>query len=183
MLILDVGGGIDNRAKEFYPNEKITTIDNKLGWDVTERGLPEGDWDLIFCNHFIEHLVDVDLFFDMCKDVMSDNTVLEIATPNLCAWFNRLLFLFGYIPHSYELSYRHNVGKAFDWNKEELGGHIRIFSVQSLVQLLTIHGFRILSVVGEKSSYHTNYVIKWFDRQLSKNPNLASAVRIKCMLP
>lgn len=181
--VLDVGGNDGKVAKEKYEGCDISTIDLKTGWDVMESGLPDGEWDFILANHFIEHVSDPDFFLDECRRVSSKrmDTILDIGTPNLAAWFNRILFLFGYVPHSVELSKRHNVGKAFGWNKEELGGHIYVYTVPALIQLLKKHGFYILSVEGEASTYPCNPIIRFIDKILTRiSPNLASAVRIKC---
>lgn len=182
--VLDVGGGHTNRALELYPEDcEILTIDKKFGWDVLEQGLPDGQWDIILANHFIEHIVDPDYFLEECKRVMNESTVLDIGTPNLCAWFNRILFLFGYLPHSYEVSFRKGYGRAFNWNNEVMGGHVRVFNVPSLVNMLRDHGFKILSVVGEESFYPCNPLIKLTDKLLTQlSPTLASSFRVKCTL-
>ena len=183
LKVLDVGGSDGLRAKnEFYPGSEVEILDIKHGWDVMNYGLPYGRWDIILANHFIEHIPDPDFFLDECKKVMRHDTILDIGTPNLCAWFNRILFLFGYVPHSVELSKRHNVGKAFDWNKEELGGHIYVYSLRALLELLAKHKFKVISIKGERSTYPTLLPIKWVDGLLTLSPDLASAFRIKCTL-
>jgi SAM-dependent methyltransferase len=181
MRVLDIGSGIEGRGKREYPNASITMLDKKYGHDVKD-GLPKDDWDILLVNHLIEHLDDPDEFLNSCKEVMNSNSVLEISTPNLCAWFNRILFLFGWLPHSYEVSYEFNVGKCFGWNKERIGGHLRVFSVKALVELLEKHGFKILDVRGEPSTYPCHPVIKTIDKVLSRWAPLASAFRIKCSL-
>src|SRR3990167_8865318 len=109
LKVLDVGGKDGVRAREeFYPGADITTIDLINGWDVMKLGVPDGDWDVILANHFIEHVNDPDFFLDSCKMVMKKNTILNIGTPNLTAWFNRVFFMLGYVPHSMELSKRFN---------------------------------------------------------------------------
>ena len=182
--VLDVGGNGGDRARnEFYPGADVLPLDIKSGWDVMKLGLPQGGWDVILANHFIEHIPDPDFFLDQCKNVMSPKTILNIGTPNLCAWFNRILFLFGFVPHSVELSKRFNLGKAFDWNKEELGGHIYVYSVPALLQLLKRHGFKVLSVKGELSTYSKNTIICLIDKFMTwLSPNFASAFRIQCTL-
>lgn len=181
--VLDVGGNDGKVAKEHYPDSDVTTLDLKTGWDVMKFGLPFGDYNVILANHSIEHFSDPDYFLDECKKVMNKETLLNIGTPNLTAWFNRIFFLFGYVPHSVELSKRHNVGKPFNWNKEELGGHIYVYTVPALLQLLKHHGFKIKSVVGEASTYPASGVVKWIDRGLtSLSPTLASAFRVKCTI-
>jgi len=181
--ILDVGGNDGMRAVKHYPHTNITILDLKNGYDVMKRGLPKGSWDVIFANHFIEHVNDPDFFLDECKRVMKPGAVLDIGTPNLAAWFNRALFLAGYVPHSVELSKRHNVGKPFDWNKEPLGGHVYVYTVPALLQLLRHHGFKITSVVGEASTFPCHGAIRAVDSLLTKlSPTLASAFRVKCTL-
>ena len=178
--VLDIGGNDGNRSRRIFPRADVTVLDLKNGFDVTKSPLPKGDWGVIFVNHLIEHLIDPDDLLDKCREVMSEKTVLEISTPNLVAWFNRIFFLAGYLPHSYEVSNKYNVGRAFDWNKEGLGGHVRIFSPMALIQLLKKHGFRILSVKGDYSTFNCNIFIRLLDKLLTINPNLASAFRIRC---
>lgn len=182
--VLDVGGKDGLRARhEFYPGADVTVVDLDNGWDVMEKGLPEGDWDVILANHFIEHVSDPDFFLDECKRVMGPSTILDIGTPNLAAWFNRILFLFGYVPHSVELSAYYNVGKAFNWNEEELGGHIYVYTVEALRQLLVAHGFCNIKITGEHSTFPCNPVISAVDKVATfLSPSLASAFRIKCTI-
>ena len=184
LRVLDVGGKDGSRARtEFYPGADVTVVDLENGWDVMEDGLPNGDWDVILANHSIEHFSNPDHFLEECKRIMKPGTILNIGTPNLAAWFNRILFLAGYVPHSMELSTRYNVGKAFNWNQEELGGHIYVYSVSALSALLRHHGFTITSVAGEYSTYPSNSVVRFVDRMATGlSPSLASAFRIKCTI-
>lgn len=189
MKILDLGGNDGIRSRTAYPKADILVLDKKTGFDITTIPLPQGNWDIVLANHIIEHLMDIDDFLDKCYEVMNEDTVLEISTPNLAAWFNRLLFMLGYLPHSYELSFKHNVGKIDQWGDERLGGHLRIFTPTALMQLLEKHGFKILNIKGEHTLYEEmemvgsqspNIYIKALDIMLTLNPNLASAFRIKC---
>jgi len=153
------------------------------GYDVMKEGLPSGKWNVIFANHIIEHVSDPDYLLEECKRVMSRNTILEIGTPNLAAWYNRLLFLIGYVPNHVELSKYINVGKPFSWGEVPLGGHKFVYTVPALLQLLDYHGFRIISVVGEASTYPCSYIISAADRILTNlSPSLASAFRVRCTL-
>lgn len=181
--VLDVGGNDGKRALEFYPDSEVTVCDLKNGWDIMELGLPAGPWDVILANHSIEHFSNPDLFLEECMNNMDSNTILDIGTPNLAAWFNRILFLFGYVPHSMELSKRWNVGKAFRWNNEQLGGHIHVYTPSALKQLLIKNGFRITSITGECSTYPCNPIISFIDKFLTLlSPSFASAFRIKCTI-
>ena len=181
--VLDVGGKDGFRARnEFYPGSEVTVVDLENGWDVMEDGLPRGDWDVILANHFIEHISNPDIFLEECRNIMGPNTILNIGTPNLAAWFNRILFLFGYVPHSMELSTKYNVGKAFNWNEEGLGGHIYVYTVQALCELLKHHGFKIISILGERSTYPCNKFIRGIDIILSKRASFSSSFRVKCII-
>ena len=183
LKVLDVGGGHESRASLFYPGAEITTLDKETGWIWPENDLPGGKWDIIFCNHFIEHIINPDEFLNECKRVMQSNTILEVGMPNLIAWFNRIAFLFGYLPHSYEVSYFYNVGKWLNWNEETLGKHVRVMSYKATMELLNKHGFRIIWSRGEASTYPCAWPIRIFDKAMTRlSPNLASAFRIKCVL-
>ena len=183
MKILDVGGKDGSRCQKHYPEDEITVLDIIYGWDVMENGLPEGDWDIIFSNHSIEHFPDPDFFLEECKRIMNQHTILELGTPNLAAWFNRILFLFGYVPHCVELSKKFNVGKPFNWGNEPMGGHIYVYTVPALKDLLKKHGFSVTSTTGESSTYPCNIIIRLIDKLATWiSPNLASAVRLKCIL-
>src|SRR5207249_6016118 len=62
-----------------------------------ETGLPFADASMavMFCGEVIEHLYDPDGFLEECRRVISQNGFLLITTPNLHAWYNRILFLAG----------------------------------------------------------------------------------------
>ena len=184
LRVLDIGGGDGIRARRsFYPGAKITTLDLRSGWDIRYHRLPTGPWDVLLVNHLIEHLYDPDRLLEECARVSGPNTLLNLGTPNLAAWFNRGLFLAGYVPHSMELSLKHNVGKPFHWNQEGLGGHVRVFTLPALSQLLQHHGFNILDVVGESSTFVCHPVIRWVDRLMTAwSPTLASAIRVYARL-
>ena len=183
MRVLDIGSGDGHRGRAEFPNAEVVGLDRRDGYDVTMRGLPEGPWDVLFAHHLVEHLADVDAFLDACHRVMTPgHTRLIVGMPNLAAWFNRLTFLFGYVPHSMELSTRYNLGKPFGWDAEELGGHIRVFTVPAFCQLLRYHGFRVDSVVGERSTYPCPWPVRWVDALCTwVSPSLASAFRVEAI--
>ena len=180
MKVLDVGGKNGLNARAYFPDAEIRVVDKSMGWDVMKMGLPDGVWDIIFASHFIEHIVDPDYFLDECKKVMIPDTTLEIDTPNLGAWFNRILLLFGYQPHFTEVSTRYDVGKLRLGTEEKPGGHLHLFTLRALKELLTIHGFKIHSIQGKPLEYPLPLLLKLLDRLFSKIPSLASELRVKC---
>lgn len=178
--VLDVGGNDGKVAKLHYPDCDIRTIDIKSGWDVMQYGLPYGPWDYIFANHFIEHIDDPDYFLEECRKVMKYDTILDIGMPNLSSWYNRFFFFMGYLPQSYEISYKKIYGRFID-DGSEPGGHIRVMNIPSTIALLEDHGFMIVEVTGEASN--RTGIIGLIDRFItSLNPNFASAFRVKCTI-
>ena len=178
--VLDVGGKNGVTVRQYYPDADITVVDMCNGWDVMKLGLPTFTWDVIFASHFIEHIVNPDFFLDECKRVMQPESVLEIATPNLAAWFNRGLLLFGYQPHFTEVSTRYDVGK-FRMGKEEApGGHLRLFTARALRELLVRHGFTIRRFVGRPIGFSLPQPLKALDQCFSQWPSTASELRVTC---
>ena len=178
--ILDVGGFDGKRCRDHYPDDEIEVVDIKNGWDVMTYGLPYGPWKVIFANHFIEHVTDPDYFLDECRRVMTKDTILEIGTPNLNSWYNRIFFLFGYLPQSYEISYKKIYGRAIK-DGTSPGGHVRVMNIPSLLHLLHDHKFSVVSVEGETSN--RTGLISLLDKLITSfNPNLSSAFRIKCTI-
>ena len=53
----------------------------------------------------IEHLYNPDHMLEECRRVLKPGGLLIISTPNLQAWYNRILFLFGVQPIFYEVSH------------------------------------------------------------------------------
>jgi len=178
--VLDVGGNDGLVAREKYPDAEIEVIDLKHGWDIEVFGIPSGPWNVILANHFLEHYRDPDQFLEMCKKAMTKNTVLEIAMPNMSSWYNRIFFLFGFLPQSYEISYRKIYGRAIK-DGTGPGGHIRLMNIPSTIELLKDHGLTIKDVSVEVSN-RTGFV-SYLDHLITiLNPKLASAFRVKCTL-
>lgn len=178
--VLDVGGNDGLVCKSHYPDSDVTIVDIKNGWDVMTYGLPYGPWDFIFANHFMEHITDPDFFLDECRRVMKHDTILDIGMPNLNSWYNRIFFLLGYLPQSYEISYKKIYGR-FIKDSSEPGGHVRVMNIPSTIDLLKDHGFMIIEVTGEPSN--RTGIIGLIDKFITSiNPEFASAFRVKCTI-
>jgi len=183
--ILNVGGKFGHGAEtRFYPGHNITTIDLVTGWDVMKKGLPAynsypniAQWDVVLMNNFIEHVPNPDYVMDECRRVMGRETILDITTPNMASWFNRILLLFGFMPHCCEVSERGNYGKLV---KTELAGHFRCFTHGALKEFLEAHGFQIIE--RTKEPWLVNPVFGLFDSFFSYFPSLESHTRFLCQL-
>jgi SAM-dependent methyltransferase len=121
-------------------------------WDL-DAAIPSLDvrYDVMVCSEVIEHLVNPDNVFLFARQSLTPGGVLIVTTPNLGAWFNRILLIFGYQPCFSEVSARYNVGKfGASVEKElarpvqEVGGHLRMFTLRALVQLGQCYGLRLL---------------------------------------
>lgn len=116
------------------------------------RNLPfkDSSFDLVFCNHVLEHMIDPDHLLEEIYRILKSGAMLVLATPNLAAWYNRIILLLGFQPHFTEVSLSHNVGKLYfgslsKESKSALGGHIRLFTYPALKQVLGLHNFSIIT--------------------------------------
>lgn len=83
---------------------------------------------------------------------LSGGGVLVITTPNLAAWYNRIVLLFGFQPFMTNPSLRYaNVGKLKSLG-EGNGEHIRVFTYRALKDFLNAHDFTIVKSIG--ASHH-----------------------------
>lgn len=183
MRILDIGSPDSRECLKFYPGATVRSLDILTGWDVMTKGLPEGPWDILFANHFIEHIINPDFFLDECKRIMGPTTYLEIGTPNLAAWFNRLLLPLGYLPHYLEVSTRYDVGKLRVGPEQVPGGHLHVFTTTALIALLLRHQFRITRVWSRAIGYPLPVGLKQVDQFFGRIPTWAAEVRVRVTHP
>lgn len=139
-------------------------------------------FDFVIAHEVIEHLIDPDRFLEECQRVLKKGSYLIITTPNLTAWYHRLLFLLGYPPLFSELSTRdRKVGigilKHIIKNEQPVG-HIRIFTAAALKDMLEHYGFEVVKIKGAPIPFSFPKLIDWiydfFDRIFSFFPSLSS---------
>lgn len=99
LRILDIGCGDGtqlNEMKNFFPGCETQGIDiNKDAVETAQRSghkvycgrfedmdLPSGYFDLVYSLHVIEHVERPDLFMDKCLNLLSQDGILLIETPN-----------------------------------------------------------------------------------------------------
>lgn len=134
-------------------------------------------FDSVLFIQMIEHLVNPDFFLTESKRVLKKNGLLIITTPNLAAWFNRIILLFGYQPFFTEVStVDKTLGLSFTRNltpNRKPLGHLRVFTLRALIELLEMHGFEIVKVKGSTVSYLPKYMnpIDWV---FSNFPSIAT---------
>ncbi len=192
--VLDAGCGIGilgKFIKEYYSStvygidmDKASVEIAKANGEKVTRGTLEGHWpykdnffDYVISVQVLEHLINPDNFLSESRRVLKENGILVISTPNLAAWFNRLIFLFGYQPFFLEASTQDKtIGLKFTRrltkNRQPLG-HVRVFTLYALDDLLKLHKFKVLETRGGEVNYLPQYM-KPFDKLFSYIPSLAT---------
>lgn len=134
-------------------------------------------FDHVVSSQVIEHILDTDNFIKESKRILKPKGTLYLSTPNLAAWFNRIIFLFGYQPFFTEVSNKDKtLGLKFTQNLTKNRnplGHVRVFTLRALIDLLEYHGFSITTKNGGEVEYLPKYM-KVFDKFFSNFPSLAS---------
>jgi SAM-dependent methyltransferase len=136
-----------------------------------EAGLPlaSSSMDVVIMSEIIEHLVDPDNALDEALRVLVPGGTLLLSTPNLAAWYNRVLLAVGVQPVFTEVSLRGIYGRP----GTEVVGHLRVFTRRALLGLLKAIGFVDIRITG--APYHdVPDSLKPLDRLLCRTPSLAS---------
>jgi len=144
------------------------------GVDSSGLPLPDGCADVVIMSELIEHLVDTDSAVDEIRRVLRPGGVLLLSTPNLAAWFNRVLVGLGIQPVFSEVSLRGIYGRP----GREVVGHLRLFTRRALVEFLAARGFSCERVLG--APYHdVPRPLRPLDRLLSCWPSMASILLVE----
>lgn len=147
---------------------------------VDGPGLPFAGraFDAVVMSEVIEHLVDPDLALEESRRVLVPGGHLLVSTPNLAAWFNRLLLLAGVQPVFSEVS---RIG-VFGRPGHQVVGHLRLFTARALVELLRAHGFEDVALAG--AGYHdVPRPARGLDRLLARRPSVAAILLARARNP
>src|SRR5258708_2632634 len=192
--ILDVACGVSMLGKTFSNdvfgfdvNKEAVKVAQKNGIKAkignVERKwqYPDNFFDIVIASHIIEHVVNPDHLILEAKRVLKKNGLLIIATPNIAAWFNRILILAGIQPFFSEVStIDKTLGLKFTRRLSSLRnplGHLRLFTLGSLRDILELHGFKVAKMSStEFGSFPP--VLGFIDKIISHNASLASGIVI-----
>ena len=144
------------------------------------------DFDLLISDQLIEHIYNTDFFLQECHRVLKKGGYLITITPNLSYWMNRVLFLFGLYPIFLEVStIKKTMGQKFlkkIMKDQEAMGHIRVFNLAALTDILESQGFIVQSKVGIPVSFNLPLVLKifydFFDKLFARDVSLARDIMI-----
>lgn len=138
-------------------------------------------FDCVTATEIIEHVINPDHLLLEAKRVLKPGGYVVIQTPNLACWFNRVIFLFGYQPFFTEVStIDKTIGLRFTQNltpRRETLGHIRVFTLFALKDILEMHGFDIIGTQGNTVYYLPKYMAP-FDKLFSYIPWLATDMTV-----
>lgn len=139
--------------------------------DGADLPFPEATFDAVILSEVIEHLVDPDHTVDEVHRVLRPGGTFLVTTPNLAAWFNRLLLAAGVQPVFSEVSTR----KVYGRPGTEVVGHLRLFTRRALVELLHDAGFVDVRLAGV--SFHgVPAALRPFDRLMARWPEVSATL-------
>lgn len=174
--------GVDN-AKERYFLAREKGIEVIEG-DVNQR-LPFADdsFDLVFAGEIIEHVISPDDFLTEVRRVLRPNGIFVLTTPNLASWHNRIFLLFGILPYSSEVSTvdsRVGMGILKRFKKKQPAGHIRVFTLGAIKDILKMYSFKIDKIIGRPTDY-VPYPFRHLEKVIALFPSLASGIVVRCV--
>ena len=115
--------------------------------DIDGAILPFEDslFDAVFCGDTIEHIFDTEKLVSEINRMLKPGGYLVISIPNVTAWYNRVLTLFGYLPVWIEPTSQKYRGTPF---VKEGCGHVRAFNKRTLKHFLHDRGFIVEKMKG-----------------------------------
>ena len=138
----------DDILYDFYNN-----IEHVKG-DVTKLAFPDNHFDMAFFGELFEHVYDLPGLMAEITRVLKPGGILALSTPNLAAWYNRILLLFGKCPINYhptpifynsalqeQCRREYNNSKQREFPLHHF--HIRVFTPDRLIDYLKIKDFVI----------------------------------------
>ena len=119
----------------------------------TSLPLDDASIDLAVMGEVIEHVFDPDACIEEVRRALRRGGTLIVTTPNLASWLNRGLVLLGIQPIFSETSTRKKYGHwlgLLGQGKTNTQGHLKLFTLGALRELLNDLGFDVERVEGYK---------------------------------
>jgi 2-polyprenyl-3-methyl-5-hydroxy-6-metoxy-1,4-benzoquinol methylase len=117
--------------------------------------------------------VDPDSALDELRRILKPGGHLMLSTPNLAAWYNRVLLALGVQPVFSEVSLRGIHGRP----GSQVVGHLRLFTARALREFLSAAGFEVVTLAG--APFHgVPRPLRPVDRAACAAPSLASILLV-----
>ncbi|HUD09782.1 MAG TPA: class I SAM-dependent methyltransferase [Patescibacteria group bacterium] len=162
---------------DIYPNKKLNKEIIYKQADITE-GLPFKSkvFECVVLGEVIEHVPNPDFLLREINRVLKKDGILIISTPNLVSWANRVLVLLGVQPLFTETSNEVNLGRklAILGQGAKVQGHLKIFTSDSLTEILEREKFKIINKHGV--TFFFPFPISLLDKFFTKFITLSSGL-------
>lgn len=173
--------GIDYSRKE-VKEAKSRGLNVKYGNIEAGIRIPSNSVDLIYSGELIEHLYNPDIFLKESSRILKKGGYIIITTPNLCAWYNRVLLFFGIQPLFLEPSTESKfVGagilKRFKKDSYPVG-HIRIFTTRALKDMFIMNKLKVIKTKGAINDEGLPKGMWFIDRLFNLLPKMSSHIII-----
>lgn len=165
--------GLDWSARSLAQASQRGLAVLRAGLDGPSLPISSDSVDVVIMSEVIEHLVDTDTAVEEVHRVLRPGGSLLLSTPNLAAWYNRVLLLAGVQPVFSEVSLR----SVFGRHGSQVAGHLHMFTLRALVEFLDAYGLACVRVTGAR--YHdVPAVLRPLDRLFCRWPSAASILLV-----
>ncbi len=153
--------------------------------NLNEEKLPYSNdyFDVVLFEEVIEHLVNPDNVLEEIFRVLKPKGYVLITTPNLGYWVNRLVILFGYQPFWTETSTKYNTGKFRKNLAEPISGHLRLYTLKALKELIRLYGFSVVKQKGITYEDTLPMPLNYFDNLFAKRAATAQIIVLLAQKP
>lgn len=183
-LAVPLGGcvavDVSNAVVTLFENSGIQALKLDIARDLLP--LTDGSQDVVVLSEVIEHLHGADGALTEIRRVLHNEGLLVLTTPNLAAWFNRIILLFGRQPVFTETGGEWVFGREPFAAASRPVGHLQVYTPRALASLLRYHNLRPLSQMGLplESRAQVPRITRLMDGALAKLPNLAAGQLLVC---
>ena len=145
---------------KFYAVDINPAVKNNIDIEIVKTDLNAGSIPIqdgcihvAYSMETIEHLLNPKAFIRDVRRILAKDGIFVITTPNILAWYNRVLFLLGSLPIHYEVTEGEYMAEDKKYGRlvaahGNMACHIRVFSSRALTELLKDNGFEILQTKG-----------------------------------